>query len=133
MVKEMIRFGIAGAIATIFAMFSFPFLYEDIFFRRYFTIAYVLSSALNVSLSFSLQRYFVFKSRGPLFNEFLKFTLGALFLIILGYMISYVFIEFFLFNAYVVNIVVVAATSISSFLWHKVITFGVNRDCKNNE
>jgi putative flippase GtrA len=118
------RFAIAGAVSTLFAMFSFPIVYEEIFRRNYFDLSYVLSCALNLSLSFTLQRYFVFQSNRSILKEFVRFIFGALFLMLIGYIIVWYLVRYFTFNIYLVNVFVVLIIAIASFLWHKLITFG---------
>lgn len=125
MYSQVARFAIAGAIATVFSMLSFPIIYEELFGRDCFSTAYILSCAFNVSLSFGLQRFFVFKSKENLVKEFARFVFGAVFLMLIGYVLVYLFVEYMAFNSYLVNIVVVAFISVASFLWHKLITFGV--------
>jgi len=123
--KHLTRFAIAGSVATVFAMFSFPLIYEELFGRKFFNLAYIISCLFNVILSFLLQRIFVFQSKKRLIREFFKFALGAVFLMLLGYVVVYFFVEYMAFNPYLINIAVVSITSIASFLWHKFITFGV--------
>lgn len=123
--RHLTRFAIAGGIATVFAMFSFPLIYEELFGRKFFNLAYIISCLFNVVLSFLLQRFFVFQSENNLIQEFFKFVLGAVFLMLLGYVVVYFFVNYMDFNSYLINIAVVSITSIASFLWHKFITFGV--------
>lgn len=123
--KHLTRFAIAGAIATVFAMFSFPLIYEELLGKNHFSLAYMTSCLLNVTLSFALQRYFVFQSKKKLIKEFFKFVSGAGFLMLIGYVAVYLLVEHMKFNSYVINIVAVSITSVASFVWHKFITFGV--------
>lgn len=124
MYKYAIRYSLAGAFATIFSMFSFPLIYEELFLKNYFNLAFVISCILNVALSFFLQRVFVFRSKNKILKELTKFLMGAAFLILVGYAVTYIFVQYMGLSSYRVNIAVVAMSSVASFVWHKFLTFG---------
>ena len=125
MYKFVVKYALAGALSTVFSMLSFPFIYEEIFLKNHFNLAFAISVILNISISFSLQRIFVFKSKNKLIKELTKFITGAVFLTVVGYVVGYIFVHLMGFSSYKVNMTVVALSSVASFIWHKFITFGV--------
>ena len=128
--RREIRFIISGAIATLVSYVTFPFFYIEIFPNSYYS-AYGLSTFLNITISFVMQKYFVFRSPNSLLLEYVRFVASATVLVIIGYLA----LGYLIFNMHIHpalgNFIVVTVTAISSYLVHTLVTFRSNHGNKN--
>lgn len=123
MLKKLSKFGLSGLLATGVSYVSFPLIYGQIFHGKYFVLSYVISSIINVTISFLGQKYFVFQSQGKIWLEFLKFLFGALLLILIGFSLLYFLVEVIGVESFWANFIVVTMSAISSYFFHSKITF----------
>ena len=121
-VTQEFKFIFFGGISTLFAILCYPLLYEFIFFQNHIN-AYVASYFLNITFSFILQKYFVFKSYGDLRSSYLKFLLNSSWLALIAYFFLYFLMFKIKLNPYLANFIVVICSSILSFIVHKLVTF----------
>ena len=135
--KLLGRFAVAGGVSTLFAFLSMPAIFylcsaiTQLVFKSQmsgyqvtiFNISYILSVILNVNFSFYLQKHAVFRSEKSWFGEYVKFWLGALGIIIIGYFIMRSLVEIYYLNIMVANIITVCLSAALSFFFHFLITF----------
>lgn len=120
--RKLIKFGFAGMAATFFSYLCLPLLYN--FFRNLdFYFIYILSCALNMLVSFLLQKYFVFNSKKDFLSELSIFTFFALVIMIAGYFFLNWLINIIGMNVFFANMISVTIAAIISFLVHSFFTF----------
>lgn len=116
------RFLIAGIISTVVAFFTFPIIFRY-FLADYFSIAFVLAQTINITLSFMLQKIFVFKIAGWSNIILMKFFFNAINLQIIAYTLLFFLVNILNINVIYANIFVTLVISICSFFLHKASTF----------
>ena len=102
------KFFLVGVLSTFTAYFSFPLIYESIFQRKFFMISYLMSITINVIVSFLGQKYYVFNSKLKIIDELIKFIKGAIFIIVINYIILYIFVDCLKINSYFINFLTVS-------------------------
>ena len=120
--KRGIRFIVSGIVATGISYISFPLSF-DYLFDKNFNLAFLFATAVNITISFLMQKYFVFKSEGYLLNEFIKFTFSASLLVFVSFVALKILVLHFKFDAFISNFVVVSISAITSYLIHSNVTF----------
>lgn len=123
MIKARVsRFLIAGIIATGLSYISFPFLYKFVF-RHDFNVSFITSFFLNITSSFVLQKYFVFKSNGQLFYEYIRFLFNGMLLVLIGYLfLQYLMLQI-KYPPFYANFIVVTVSAVGSYFIHSLVTF----------
>lgn len=116
------RFFITGLLATGLSYVSFPLFYEYVFDKSY-NLSFFWSTFLNVTFSFTLQKYFVFKSKDHFFYEYIKFACSALLIIFVAYFSMQYLILNMMIKSFYANFLVVTISAIVSYLMHSLITF----------
>jgi putative flippase GtrA len=117
------RFGVAGIFVTLLSCVSFPFMYEIIFDKNFFTLSFIIAGFVNVTTSYVLQRIFVFKSTKKWLTEYIHFWLNASLLMIAAFILLYVLVHWGSFSPLVSNLFVVAVSAILSYVVHNSVTF----------
>ena len=121
---KKIRFLIAGAINTTVGLLVYPLLY---FFLEPYNVGYIkvlfLAGIISVTFSFLTNKYYVFKTKGNLKKEYLKFFIfyGLYFsinLICLPFLVEVMkitpIISQTLFSIFII---------LTSYFWHNYVTF----------
>ena len=121
--RELLLFGASGALSTAVAYVTFPLFYLKVFGSDHFIAALACSAVINVSVSFLLQRIFVFRSRGRWMREYLQFWVGASIVAAAAYAVLYLFVRVMAWDATLANAVVVTVSAIASFAYHQSVTF----------
>lgn len=122
---KFFRFSVAGGIATTISYFTFPAIYEYLFYKRLIE-SYLVSTILNITVSFFLQKYFVFRSTKKIFHEYLLFFSGAMGLVVLSYLLLQYLIYELRLESFYANAIAVTLTAAVSFIYHSKLTFGGN-------
>lgn len=118
------RFGLAGGLATFISYLSFPLIYETFFDRQLFILSYIMASFINITVSYVLQRKFVFKSNKHWLPEYIYFWINASLLMLTAFFILYGLVHWLHVNSFLSNFIVVTFAAIASYLIHNSITFG---------
>lgn len=82
--SEKLRFLIVGGYNTLFGYLAFALAYVLFGAQIHYTILVILVHFIALTNSFITQRFFVFKSRGPWFAEFMRFQVSYLALLPVG-------------------------------------------------
>jgi len=119
---RLIRFGFFGGVTTLCSFFLLPLLYQ---LGMGLEITFCISTVLSITLSHSLQRFFVFYSKAPYFQEYCKFFGSAVGISLYSYVLlkMAVVTEILGTNILYINIVVVTITALTSFSVHSLFTF----------
>jgi putative flippase GtrA len=122
--NKKIRYLLIGIINTIFGIFSFPIVCI-LFTPRFFTyeLALLISYFLCTTISFISNKYLVFKMRGSISNQYIKFIA----LHILNFLINLSVLSFLVTrfdqDPVVVQITYSIVFVVCSYFWHDRITF----------
>ena len=120
--KRVSKFLMAGLLATSVSYISFPIFYEYLFHGE-FNISFISSTFFNITFSFVLQRYFVFRSNGHIFYEYLRFFSSALLIIGVAYFSLKYLVNSLNIQVIYANFMIVTASAVISYLMHSFITF----------
>jgi len=120
---KIIRFGLAGALSTLFALASFPVIYYFFGQNTYFAASYVSASFLNIVVSYVLQRKYVFRSKHNILRQFIKFVSVAILLSASAYIFVFIAIQVYGFSTFTSNGFAVALSAVVSFLVSDRFTF----------
>ena len=121
---DQLRFLIVGGVNTLFGLFIFPFLYLTLSqYRVHYQIILVLSWIIATTFSFSTNRMLVFRGRGRIFHEYIKFISFHFFSLILNIMIFAIFVDYLALDPVVVQIIFVLVMAFGSYFWYKIIAF----------
>ena len=134
----LLRFGFSGVISTCVAYVSFPLLfilYDDtvgLYDSDYltnpawrFNIVFLLSTFVNVTISFILQKNLVFKTSNPWLAEYIRFWLGSIIIIAGGYGVLYYLVDYKLLKPLLANFMVVTLSAVLNIITHSLVTFRV--------
>jgi putative flippase GtrA len=119
---KIIRHTIGGLISTLVAYISFPVIFY-LLGSNDFNTSFIISSLINLLTSYTIQRFYVFKSNSKVFVQFTIFIFFA----ILVSSLSYLFMRFLVinygFSILVTNTISVSIFAFLSFIVHDRITF----------
>jgi len=113
---------VAGMAVTTFAFFCFPYIY-NLFGVNHIFISLILSTVINVNVSYFSQRLFVYNSENFWLNEYIRFWGNSILIIILGNVALYFLVEILFLDGFISNFIVVVGSAILSFVLHYLITF----------
>ncbi len=123
------RFLVIGGFNTLIGIFVYPLLYWWLVPASHAVNIMVVDSVLVVSQiicisnSYLMNKYFVFKTKGLSFWEYLRFTLfyNIIFIINLG--LLPLLIKIMHANPAKIQIGINVLVAMSSYFWHKLVTF----------
>jgi putative flippase GtrA len=117
------RFGLAGGISTLVSYVCFPLVYEKLFLSRNFVASFALSTFINVTVSYLLQRTYVFRSRNSWAAEYVVFWTNAALIIMVAFVTLAALLKILGLSAFIGNFIVVSCSAVASYWLHKNITF----------
>lgn len=82
-----------------------------------------LANIVNITFSFVIHKFFVFKSTGRWLNEYLRAYVSYGFGAILGTMMTWVLVDFFTVNFALSQLIVIGVNFALTYLLHKKFTF----------
>ena len=122
--QKKVRFLLAGAVNTFIGLATYPLIYLIL---NPWNIGYiqvlVLAQFICITFSFVNNKYFVFRTKGNLKNEYIKFFTfhGVYFLINL--ICLPLLVELLKLNPMIAQTLFSVAIVVSSYFWHNSITF----------
>ena len=119
-VNDLKRYSLVGAISTMFAYISYPtvnWILDSTF------LSFLSSCFLNVTMSYFLQRRFVFKSSRSWRKEYMHFWLGSFFTILISGIILFL-LKSIGINDVFANFISVTLSAVLNFIYQRQITFG---------
>lgn len=127
--KKKFRFLLAGIVNTSVGLAAYPLLYlilEPIGVG--YVVVLVIAQLICITFSFLTNKYFVFKSKGDLRGEYVKFFSfhGLYFLINLIALPALV--ELTQLNPMIAQTIFSIFIIVTSYFWHNAVTFKVPKD-----
>ena len=122
--EKKIRFLIVGGVNTIVGLSIYPLLFIAL---SPFGIGYlqvlILAQIPSVTFSFITNKYFVFRTKGNLKKEYLKFFTFYGFYFFLNMICLPIFVEILKINPIISQTLFSIAIIVTSYFWHNAITF----------
>jgi FkbM family methyltransferase len=123
--ETKIRFMITGGINTALGLALFPFLYIVLApLKIHYLFILVFSSVACTVFAFLTNKFFVFRTRGNYFAELSRFVLFHLSHLVLNLLAVPLLVEAAGISPVVAQPAFAAIVILSSYFWHKHITFG---------
>jgi len=109
---------------TLNAIINYP-IFPTLYYlsNENFIFASFLSTIINISSSFFIQKYLTFKTKGNVFNEYFLYWGNSILAIIVSIGILYFLVEIARLNAYLSQGIVTLFGAVTVFYLHKNITF----------
>lgn len=123
--NERLRFLIVGGWNTLFGYVAFLILYWLLHRRLHYLVIGVLSHLIAMINAFTCHRLWVFRSRGPLVAEFIRFNLAQLFVLGCALASLWVLVTFLQINPLVGQAFVTIGAVVVSYLTHRRFSFAV--------
>lgn len=117
------RFLIVGGWNFVFGYFAFAALYywlNDVLLE---SLIVVISSILGITNSFIFHRWLTYHSRGIWWKEYLRFYVVYGGQIILNLVLVAIFVNYYHFNAYIVQFLILVTLTLLSYWGHKYFSF----------
>lgn len=127
--SKKIRFLIAGMVNTVVGLAVYPLLYLALepIGMGYIQIL-MIAQALCISFSFASNKYFVFKTKGNLKKEYLKFFAFHGFYFALNLVCLPLLVETLKINPIISQTGFAIAVIVTSYFWHNTVTFNTARE-----
>ena len=120
---ERLRFLAIGGWNTLFAYLAFFALYELLHDRLHYLVIGLLAHGLAVVNAFAGHRLLVFRSRGPLLGEFVRFNLAQLFVLGCGLLGLWLVVSVLQVSPLLGQAIVMACSVVLSYLAHRRFSF----------
>ena len=122
--EKKLRFLIAGAINTAVGLAVYPLLYWGLvpFGLGYLQIL-VLAQLVCITFSFASNKYYVFKTKGNLKAEYIKFFAFHGFYFALNLICLPILVEKLRINPIISQTIFAVAVIVTSYFWHNAVTF----------
>ena len=122
--KTKINYLFAGGFNTFVGLATFPLLYIGLHrFNVHYMAVLIISQIICVSGAFFMYKYFVFKTKGNLWREFLKFSTFYMVYFVFNILLMPLMVEGVGMNPIITQALISIGIIVSSFIWHSKITF----------
>ena len=122
--EKKLRFLIAGAINTAIGLAVYPLLYWGLEPMGFGYIqVLVMAQVICITFSFTTNKYYVFKSKGNLKKEYLKFFAFHGLYFALNLICLPILVELLKINPIISQTIFAVAVIVTSYFWHNAITF----------
>ncbi|OIN00904.1 GtrA family protein [Polynucleobacter sp. QLW-P1DATA-2] len=122
--KKKYVFLIAGGVNTLVGFLVYPLLYLALSPVGFGYIQILLAAQIPcITFSFATNKYFVFRTKGNLKKEYLKFTVFYAVILLINLIFLPILVEIFGVSPIISQTLFVALTIVTSFFWHNFITF----------
>ena len=120
----LIRFLMVGGVNTAVGIFCFPALYFFIStLRTHYLFLMVICQIICISFSYTTNKYFVFRTTGISFWEYLRFTFFYNIIFLINLIILPILVSYWKMNPAKIQLVINIFIAIGSYFWHNHITF----------
>lgn len=106
-----------------FGFFVMIFLYTWLSEFLHVTLVAIFANVMSITMSFLTYRFFVFKSQGAWWAEYLKCYLLYGGIATVGIVLTWFFVDIFKLNIWVSQSITVPLTVVISYIGHKYFTF----------
>lgn len=121
--NEKYRFLIAGLYNTGFGYATFAAMYSLFGQSVHYLLLALAAHPIAVTNAFLTHRFFVFRSKGDFWREYLKFNVAYVGTLLAGMTGLLLLVEFFHLHPLIAQIAIIAITVCSSYFAHKHFTF----------
>ena len=119
-----LRFLVAGGFNTLVGLSAYPILYFALKqYHLHYMAVLVLYQALCVPIAFVTNKYFVFKTQGNHFREFLKFSSFYNIYFVANLLLMPLLVEVAGLHPVLTQLIISIGIIVSSFFWHSKISF----------
>lgn len=126
--REEFRFLLVGASNTIWGIISYPIYYWVLHrFGVNYLLILVITYLLNGIISFTTQKYLVFRTRGNHLREFWKFFLLQVATLSINLILLPLAVTNFRLNPVIAQTVFISLLVLVNFFFHKYVTFKHNK------
>ncbi len=127
--QKKFRFLLAGIVNTAVGLATYPILYWLLHPNGlgYIEIL-IIAQVICVTFSFISNKYFVFKSKGNLRDEYIKFFTFHGLCFFVNLLVLPVLVEFMKFNPMIAQTIFSILIIVTSYFWHNLITFKVSKE-----
>lgn len=129
--ETKLRFVLAGGLNTLFGLATFPILMWVFSSRAiHYLIILTIAQALSIGFAFLTNKFLVFRTRGNLAPEFLKFCTFHLGYFLANLAVLPLLVEVFAIPPIWAQFLFAGCVIVTSYFWHSRITFqtGVPKD-----
>lgn len=132
--REEFRFLIVGASNTIWGIVSYPIYYWFLHpLGVNYLIILIITYLLNGIISFTTQKYFVFRTRGNHLKEFWKFLLLQVATLSINLILLPLAVQYFKLNPVIAQTVFICILIVTNFFFHKYVTFKHKTEVSSTE
>jgi putative flippase GtrA len=122
--EKKLRFLIAGSINTLVGLSVYPLLFIVL---EPMGVGYIkvliIAQLICITFSFISNKYYVFKSKGNLRQEYIKFFMFHGFYFLLNLICLPVLVEIFKINPIISQTLFAIFIIVTSYFWHNAVTF----------
>ncbi len=123
LIPEKIRYILVGGFNTLISFVSFYCLYIFLQNKFHYSFILILNFFISVFISFSLLRFFVFKSKGNFLKEYIRCNISYAILLFLNLVLLTVMIDYFKIKVILSQFVLTIFIAIVGFVIHKNFSF----------
>lgn len=127
--KKKFRFLLAGMVNTCVGLAIYPLLYLILepMGMGYISVL-LIAQVICITFSFWTNKYFVFKSKGDLRSEYIKFFSFHGFYLLINLIALPVLVELIQLNPIIAQTIFSIFIIVTSYFWHNVVTFKAPKD-----
>lgn len=120
---QKLAYLLVGGWNTLFGLAIFALLYSLLHQILHYILILVISYIIAITNAFLCYKFFVFKTKGDLFREYLRFYIvyGVSFVINIGFMV--IIVELFKIKPIPAQSIILSITTIVSYIGHKHYSF----------
>ncbi|MFT4285225.1 MAG: GtrA family protein [Protaetiibacter sp.] len=119
-VTELVRYYLAAGVMALFYLGLYG---GGLLLGIPYFLAIVIAQALTISVAFPVYRRFVFRSKGALWPDFLRFLSVWMGGAIAGFIATPLLVELVRIDPFIAHLIAVVVVSILSFLGHRFFSF----------
>lgn len=132
--RQEFRFLVVGASNTIWGILSYPIYYWILHpLGLNYIVVLLVTYLLNGMISFTTQKYLVFRTKGKHLKEFWKFFLLQASILAINLAVLPLAVQKLELNPIIAQTLFLIVVIISSFLFHKYVTFRHKHEDKTEE
>ena len=122
--EKKIRFLIAGGVNTLVGLSVYPalFVFLNPFGFGYMKVLLV-SQVISITFSFITNKFFVFRTKGEVTKEYIKFFMFYGFYLTLNLIFLPIFVDVLYLTPIVAQTIFSMAVIVTSYFWHNLVTF----------
>ncbi len=122
-IPEKIRYILVGGFNTLLSFAIFYVLYLLLQNKIHYSFILILNFFISVFISFSLLRFFVFKSKGNFLKEYIRCNISYTILLFLNLILLTIMVDYFKIKIILSQFILTIFIAIIGFVIHKNFSF----------